>query len=130
MTGQSLRAGAGDFPRLRWIWSLATFIGKKKKSRTKRNPELFDSPPVVFIQQLEILVTTCDVCKSFTLLTWLKKANWFALCSAPSSPVSWLSDKETTVSPLTLCYQAMKHKVVAVLISTDFITKLITINKF
>ena len=36
--------GPGISPRLLWMWSLASFIGKRKKSRSKRNSQLFDSP--------------------------------------------------------------------------------------
>ena len=35
----------GDFPRLLWMWPIATFIGKQNQNTTKRNPQLFDSLP-------------------------------------------------------------------------------------
>ena len=35
--------GAGDFSRLLRTLPPALFIGKYKKNRTKRNPQLFDS---------------------------------------------------------------------------------------
>ena len=47
--GLSSRARAGDFPRLLREWPPATFIGKWKKNRTKRNPKPFDSPPTCCI---------------------------------------------------------------------------------
>ena len=38
LQGCHQEAGAGDFPWLLREWPLATFIGKWKKNRTKRNP--------------------------------------------------------------------------------------------
>jgi len=41
------------------MWSLTTFIGKEKKYKTKGNPSCFiPCLLVVFIRQLEIVVTT------------------------------------------------------------------------
>ena len=45
------RAGVGDFPRLLSTWPLATFIGKWKRNRTKRNPYLFYFLPTCCIYQ-------------------------------------------------------------------------------
>ena len=44
--GLSLRGGGQGFPPATMnVALLATFKGKWKKNRSKRNPQLFDSPP-------------------------------------------------------------------------------------
>ena len=53
----SLRCGDWGFSPATMNVAPATFIGKQKKNRTKRNPQLFDSPPTC-CWQLEILMTT------------------------------------------------------------------------
>ena len=45
VTGLSLRGGGWGFPPATMNMATATFIGKQKKNRTKRNPQVFDSPP-------------------------------------------------------------------------------------
>ena len=61
LPGLSLRVGGRGFSPDYYVRAPATFIGKQKRNRTKRNPQLFDSSRrllVVFTRQLEILVTS------------------------------------------------------------------------
>ena len=59
LAGLSLRAGAGDFPRLLREWPPATLLENRRKIEPKEIPSrLIPRLLVVFTRQLEILVTT------------------------------------------------------------------------
>ena len=82
----------GDFPRLLWMWAIATFIGKQNQNTTKRNPQLFDSLPTRCIYlatyNLSGMIPCYDALvnfpKSKRFFIWMKSNNlalksWSAL---------------------------------------------------
>ena len=84
--------GGGDFPRLLWMWPIATFIGKQNQNTTKRNPQLFDSLPTRCIYlatyNLSGMIPCYDALvnfpKSKRFFIWMKSNNlalksWSAL---------------------------------------------------
>ena len=85
--------GGGDFPRLLWMWPIATFIlGKQNQNTTKRNPQLFDSLPTRCIYLATYFLSGMIPCydalvnfpKSKRFFIWMKSNNlalksWSAL---------------------------------------------------